>query len=127
MGLSTLLPWQIFVLILIVGGAYILLFAKSLWRAGNKILATSFILLAMIGFAFGLDYLYAGLNSGRQLIPTKMFDILFTLFIILLFVGGYNKLKKEDDPTKLKKATKFTIVSAIIMFVLFILYIWSLS
>jgi hypothetical protein len=127
MGLSNLLPWQFEVLILIGGGIYVLLFAKSLWKANNKIAASSFILLSLIGFSFGLDYLYSGLNKGPRLIPTNLFDALFALFIILLFTGSLLKLKKEKDPVRLKQATIFIYVSAIAMLILIFLYYLSLS
>ena len=114
-----LLPWPILFFTPMISSLFIFIYAISVWRAKFKVFAIGLFLMGLSSFILGINYFTIGLKNGQQFIPDMVINFLFALSVILLYIGAFIKLKREDTK-RLKHLLIFTGTCLIIMISLLI-------
>lgn len=113
------------VLILFLGGLYLVIKAISLRKKTPKIFALSFLLFGISSILFGFIKL-GQISSFYQSYTNLLREIIITIFILafpLLFIGGYQKVKMEGR-MNIQAKKDFIIMGSFLLSALFILFLW---
>lgn len=120
------LPWPVVVLLLIAACIAMIVYVVRYWKLDPKTYLGVWIIFAIMDIIAAIAKIGKGLNLYKEEpFSIIIFKVLAIPAVILLIVGGYQKL--GNDPIRQRGFVIYIVVSIIILVVLYGLFLISLK